>query len=76
MAGKLTEPVTVKLDDELYRYCQGIAAMNEKTAAEYVRGLIEADRERALMQFTLLAQALGENGSIVTGGSSNRRERS
>ena len=72
MAGKLTEPVTVKLDDELYLYCHGIAAMNEKTAAEYVRGLIEADREKARMQFTLLAKALGQNGSIGTSGSSKK----
>ena len=72
MAGKLTEPVTVKLDDELYKYCQGISAMNEKTAAEYVRGLIEADREKSLMQFTLLAEALGKNGSIGTSGSQRK----
>ncbi len=69
MAGKLTEPVTVKLDDELYLYCQGISSMNDKTAAEYVRGLIEADRERKLMQFNLLAKALGQNGSVGTCGS-------
>lgn len=72
MAGKLTEPVTVKLDDELYRYCQGVAAMSEKTAAEYVRGLIEADREKALTQFTLLARALGQNGYIGTDGSEQK----
>jgi len=70
MAGKLTAPpVTVKLDDELYLYCQGIAAMKETTAAEYVRGLIEQDREKTLMQFTLMAQALGQNGSLGTSGS-------
>ena len=57
---KKTEAITVKLCDTAKRFVDArYKQEGMESPGEYIRSLIEADRQRASDSFTLLAEALG-----------------
>ena len=60
MDGKKTEAVTVKLSEPVKRFVD-VRCKQEgmESPGEYIRSLIEADRQNAADNLTLLADALG-----------------
>jgi hypothetical protein len=60
MDEKKTEAITVKLSDSAKRFVEArYRQEGMESPGEYVRSLIEADRQRASDSFNLLAEALG-----------------
>lgn len=65
MAEKLTEEKTVKLTSDMKRFCS-IRAKQQgmESSAEYIRHLISVDQAKAASDFSLLAEALGQQTNL------------
>lgn len=57
---KKSEVVTVRLSDSVRRFVEVRCKQESmESPGEYIRALIDADRQRASVNFNLLAEALG-----------------
>lgn len=66
---KKTEAITVKLSETDKRFVEARHRQEGmESSGEYIRSLIEADRQRAADNFTLLAEALGVQINIENKG--------
>lgn len=65
MAEKLTKETTVKMTDDMKRFCEVRAKQQGmESSAEYIRHLITVDQANAAHEFNLLAKALGHETNL------------